>query len=170
MKYFHIPNTHFSIPSFFHIRKKPMALRYNVRFNKSCRYDLDNLDQRDWNKLNGITNALFGNAQYSQTFMLAWRYNVVTEKFEVGAYLHDHPQQQRSTPEDNGCIWELDGETCVVRVILVKDIMVVYINEQQFNIDTNIRFNWLTRATNPWFGGNNPAPKFIHYDVEFEIV
>lgn len=168
MRYFHIPNFHFAIPSWFKLKMKPLGLHYKIKFNDSCRYNLDNLDQQDWNKLNGITNAVFGNAQYSQTFMMVWRYNVITKKFEIGAYLHNYPEQERSTPEDNKTVYVMDGDSCDV-MVLIQDKIRLNIDNSTVEIPTNIKFNHIVRETNPWFGGNNPAPQFIHFEVEFNV-
>lgn len=54
------------------------------RFTDSCKYNLGNEDQLDWNKLYGVSFGIFGIHKNSVRF--AWRYNLVTHKIEIGAY------------------------------------------------------------------------------------
>lgn len=61
-----------------HIFKK------TFKFTESCRYNLYTEDQLDWNKLYGVSFGLFGIHKNSARFV--WRYNLVTQKIEIGAY------------------------------------------------------------------------------------
>lgn len=58
--------------------------RKTFKFTESCRYNLYTEDQLDWNKLFGVSFGLFGIHKNSARFV--WRYNLTTEKIEIGAY------------------------------------------------------------------------------------
>lgn len=59
-------------------------IRKSFKFTESCRYNLYSEDQLDWNKLFGCSFGLFGIHKNSVRFV--WRYNLVTQKIEIGAY------------------------------------------------------------------------------------
>lgn len=65
-----------------HIYKK------SFKFTNSCKYNLKTKDQMDWNKLYGVSFGIFGIHKNSARF--TWRYNLTTEKIEIGAYWYSH--------------------------------------------------------------------------------
>lgn len=56
----------------------------SFKFTESCKYNLHNEDQKDWNKLYGVSFGLLGIHTNSVRFV--WRYNPTTQMIEIGAY------------------------------------------------------------------------------------
>lgn len=61
------------------------SFTWEVKFTESCRYDLQNDDQFDTNKLIGV-GYLPGHHKDSARF--GWRYNTKTEQIEILAYCY----------------------------------------------------------------------------------
>ena len=132
-------------------------IRFRVRFNETARYDIGFLDQEDWNKLFGI--GYFPHHQLDSV-RVAWRYNIVTDKIELGAYWYnsgvrfDRYMTSIDIGEDvliglhrrsEGHHYIMMGSICLKHVQVSSD---------------HIGF-WLL----PYFGGNQTAP----HDIKIEM-
>jgi len=61
------------------------GLSYQFAFNSTARYNLNNVDQYDWNKLPGMGDC--GSIALSRNgAMFGWRWNVLTQRVEISAY------------------------------------------------------------------------------------
>ena len=75
-------NTHLALPPQMVFFAKRVA--GTATFTENSVYDLQTVDQYDWNKLTGISFTLL--RPDTDAIMVAWRYNVTTQMFEVGPY------------------------------------------------------------------------------------
>ncbi len=62
------------------------SLRFSLKFNEDCDYNLGNFNQLDWNKVMAIHQTNGSNKLNS--IRIGWRWNLITEKMEVGFYGH----------------------------------------------------------------------------------
>jgi hypothetical protein len=69
------------------------GLSYQFAFNSTARYNLNNVDQYDWNKLPGMGDC--GSIALSRNgAMFGWRWNVLTQRLEISAYANRFGQHQ----------------------------------------------------------------------------
>jgi hypothetical protein len=59
---------------------------YEVIFDESCRYDLVDEDQEDWNKLTGWSYGL----HHQNSVRLGWKYNSKVDKILVCRYIYEN--------------------------------------------------------------------------------
>jgi hypothetical protein len=64
------------------------SLRFSLKFNDNCEYDLGNTNQLDWNKVMTIQQTNADLLNRFNNIRVGWRWNLITEKMEVGFYGH----------------------------------------------------------------------------------
>ena len=144
------------------IGHKPKLKGWWVTFDETCKYTLPGEDQKDWNKLAGLSFSLYTNHQNSAMF--GWRWNPATLLFEVNAYCHISGKVEMSVPffkakpNKEFAAWlEMDYKRNTVTFHVYAGTPADY-----EKVETTIAFNNLpiiTREIGAWFGGNNPAPQ-----------
>lgn len=77
-------------------RKGSQIIGYELLFDESCEYLLDNGDQYDWNKLYGWG---FGLNHHEDSVRLVWRYNLIEKVIEVAPYLYIEGKKTMPTKE-----------------------------------------------------------------------
>ena len=143
-----------------------LSIRENLKgwwitIDESCRYELGGEDQNDWNKLAGLSFNLLNNHQNSAMF--GWRWNPVTQVFEINVYCHIAGKVEMSetifkTPANKEfAAWlEMDYKRNTVNFHIYAGTPADY-----EKVETTVAFKSLpiiTREIGAWFGGNNPAP------------
>lgn len=129
-------------------------------FTERSVYDLHNVDQYDWNKLTGISFTFWH--PDDNAIMIAWRYNVDTQMFEIGPYYN--MDFARITPTDDEIISVPMGATFTFDadyngITLQYGDTVVY-----KPIPEGLHPNQLSAfRINSWFGGTSLPPKTISY-------
>jgi hypothetical protein len=131
---------HYSSPLSFKLHTGVDKLSYIVKFTDSCRYDLGNDNQLDWNKLFGVSVGYHKN----NSIRLAWRYNKETELIEIAKYSYFEGTRYMSTE-----IGELEINT---ETILTLNIPELWKKKWGYYL-------------NPYFGGNEVAP----HDIKIHI-
>lgn len=123
-------------------------------------YELDNGDQKDWNKLTGISfNPLIPNRNAA---MIGWRWNPKTDKIELSAYFNVNGDKFYAD-KDNYPIISISLSETFNFIVDYKSV-IVWTDSQQFNVPlpTNLRTPYLTSfRIQPYFGGNRSAPQKI---------
>lgn len=148
--------------------KRPKYLRWECRFDSSCRYRILNWDgsthhdQYDWLKLSGVTFTPW--FTHGNTAMVGWRYNHKKDSFELNTYFHvkggtfftDNPHICVGVNED--FITEIElTETCkeiAVRIITPRDTLTSARQYPYFR-------KWIC-FIHPFFGGTAKAPHNIY--------
>jgi hypothetical protein len=147
----------YSIPMYPYIVKTD-ALNKTFTFTDSCRYDLQNKNQNDWNKLTGFTLGLGVNEIHQNSVRVAWRYNKAEDVIELTWYCYK--EGFRSYDEKPFYKAKI-GEPVNVHIskhLLHSDMFIVIINDMaiivpvQFNIP---KYGWLCF---PFFGGDETTP------------
>lgn len=129
-------------------------------FTEHSVYDLHNVDQYDWNKLTGISfNFLHHD---DNAIMIAWRYNVDTQMFEIGPYYNMDfarimPTEDEIISVPMGATFTFDAD--YHGITLQYGDTVVY-----KPIPEGLHPNQLSAfRINSWFGGTSLPPKTISY-------
>lgn len=156
-------------PYRFGLRWKPYAMIYGVQFDKNAKYDLEGVDQKDWNKGGGISYSLFSN--HKNSIMWAWRYDTFAEMFEFSGYTHNRGQVQKSEP----AIFKVaPGESVSIFIRIESDLTFFEFRSSNqakvFSMETPKRRS-LARVIGAWFGGNQAAPKklsFLQYQKQIQ--
>jgi len=129
-------------------------------FTENSVYDLHNVDQYDWNKLTGISFTFL--RPDTDAIMVAWRYNVDTQMFEVGPYYN--VDTARIMPADSEIISVPVGEKFTFSADY-HGITVQYGDTLVYKpIPEGLHPNQLSAfRINSWFGGTSRAPKTISF-------
>lgn len=147
-------------------------IAYEWQFTAESRYDLLGVDQQDWNKLTGISFNLFNSRKWS--FMVAWRYDVAVDSFELTPYYHLESNRYSvdwGDPEGNE-IWQGQpfrvgvDEIFSTRISIDEQGSNGWVRLQLITETTSRSHEWnfgevvsgSRREINTWFGGNREAP------------
>lgn len=147
----------------FSFPRKPAFFVKNVTgtamFTEKSIYDLQSVDQYDWNKLTGISFNFF--RPDKNALMVAWRYNVADNDFEIAPYYN--VDLARILPAEPGEVIKVPiGETFSFTVDY-SGITLTYGNQTIFKpIPTDLHPNQLTAfRIQPWFGGTSLPPNTL---------
>jgi len=149
-------------------------LVYEWHPNKSMEYNLDGIDQCDWNKLTGYSFDLLSN--HKNSLMVAWRYDLAG-KFLFAPYYHENGEAHKLEPSCTGFFYN-PGDLPVLaanisdvvetHIIVNRDLRytAIFIINRSTGDQVFWENYWDTRIGNvreigPWFGGNEPAPHDI---------
>ncbi|WP_142391429.1 hypothetical protein [Mycobacterium sp. ENV421] len=158
-----VKNTHLALP----LQMVFFAKRVtgNATFTENSVYDLQTVDQYDWNKLTGISFTLL--RPDTDAIMVAWRYNVSTQMFEVGPYYN--VDTARIMPTDSEIISVPVGQTFTFHADY-QGITVQYGDTAVYKpIPEGLHPNQLSAfRINSWFGGTSRAPKTISFTLDLK--
>lgn len=162
-------------------QSKPWALdigsnepSYMWRFNQSAAYCINedcswSGDQKDWNKLIGLSFNLFSN--HINSAMVGWRWNTDIEQMELNAYFHINEGVQYTEPlltvsiDQNFQAWVEELPDGRVMVYIKSEANAEKgFTEQEGKYIAEFQRQDLadrTRKIYTWFGGNKPAPNTI---------
>lgn len=132
-------------------------------FTEKSVYDLQSVDQYDWNKLTGISFNLFHPDQ--NALMVAWRYNVADKDFEIAPYYNVDfarilPNEQ---PGPQSEVINVPIGQSFNFAVDYSGITLTYGNQTVFKpIPADLHPNQLTAfRIQPWFGGTSPPPNTL---------
>lgn len=158
---------HSASPStFLNFRYKPSVFKGLVKFTDAS-YDLGDKDQKDWNKLTGLSFHLFTN--HKNSVMIGWRYNLKTKRIEINSYNHINGKTIYTKPLDSlnpeteklEFEFMIDYSTDTVKLMMyIREIDQVRIAGQETINFTKLKC--ITREINVYFGGNEKASKDIY--------
>ncbi|MCV7343237.1 hypothetical protein [Mycolicibacterium rhodesiae] len=156
-------NTHLALPPQMVFFAKRVA--GNATFTDSSVYDLQTADQYDWNKLTGISFTLL--RPDTDAIMVAWRYNVTTQMFEVGPYYN--VDTARIMPTASEIVSVPVGQTFTFTADY-QGITVQYGDTLVYKpIPEGLHPNQLSAfRINSWFGGTSRAPKTISFNLDLK--
>ena len=126
-------------------------------FTTNSIYNLNNADQYDWNKLTGISFSIPGDVNSS---MVAWRYNVQDQVFEIAPFFNVN--KARILPQQSEIITVPIGDTYGFNVDY-DGITISYGNQAVFKatpVGLTPNF-WTSYRVSVWFGGTSLPPNLI---------
>lgn len=154
-------------PNFFHFRFKDYSVVYACKFTNDSKYLIEGPDQYDWLKGAGYSNELVTNTKNSA--MWAWRFNPVTDLFEVTGYFNKDWKSFYSENTFNRKMLKVKTEELFF-VELKKDRkhdyyeLKIYTDPHGEVLVYRLQYNKLKfadRNIGSWFGGTSPAPKIV---------
>lgn len=141
-------------------RSGSQIIGYELLFDESCEYLLNNGDQQDWNKLYGWGLGL--NHQ-ENSIRLVWRYNAIEKVIEVAPYLYI--DGKRTMPTKEQIVKVKIGEKIKTSIEVLDNVARVVIESDKCHIS---EFKFDEDASNKplfgcwyYFGGNRKAPHDI---------
>jgi hypothetical protein len=156
-------NTHVGLPPQIVFFVKQVA--GTATFTQNSVYDLGTVDQYDWNKLTGISFTLLH--PDDNAIMIAWRYNVDTQMFEIGPYYN----------VGFGMVMPTDDEIISVPVGQTFSFNADYSGITLQYGDTTV-YKPIPEGLHPnqlsafrilsWFGGTSVAPKNVSYYMKLK--
>lgn len=155
--------------------KKQAVITAEVVFTESCMYEIAPQEQKDWNKLFGMSFGFF--PPFKQFMMhynsarFGWRYNTLKRVIEVTPYLYD--KGKRLYAEILGMKpAELKiGEKYLMSIIPLKDEVTYEILDAFGNVVFRETIHQAVPSLKGWFappyfGGNITAPHNIYIRLE----
>lgn len=132
----------------------------HATFTENSIYDLNNEDQYDWNKLTGITFTPL--RPDTDAIMVAWRYNLNSQMFEIGPYYN--MDLARIMPTDDQIISVPLGEEFDFAVDY-NGITLTYGDQTVYKpLPEGLVPNfWTSERISSWFGGTSVAPNTVSY-------
>ncbi len=134
-----------------------------ITFKDNCKYNFNNDDQLDINKIFGITLGL---NHHENSIRVGWRWDIKTNSVELVSYVYLNNVRQ---PEKHICFVKpntkihvdiVRRESKTGAITITKDGK--HFGAVHFDVDGPF-FGYLLGA---YFGGNNPAPHQIEIEVE----
>lgn len=131
------------------------SIMHKLVFNDSCRYNLNNEDQLDVNKLIGIG---YLPSHHQKSCRFGWRYNVDKDKMEILAYWYNNGKR-----DFEHLCWVNIGETVTYLVKSTKDRHYLIVKTQSgvFTKILDFGHSFIGYKLKPYFGGNQKAPQDI---------
>lgn len=133
---------------------------YNIVFTESCRYDLQNEDQLDVNKLFGIG---YFPSHHKNSVRFGWRYDLNTKKVEILSYYY----KDKKRSFDHMCFVEIDQPYSFVLAInhdyheLSVHGMSPVNDRHYYKTKVDVEPRSIGYLLRPYFGGNQKAPQDI---------
>jgi hypothetical protein len=151
--------------------KAPSLVRY-VRFHRSCIYELAPEDQRDVNKLYGLSYGV----SEANSPRFGWWWDPSVEKFHLPAYVHDQGKLNRDSQGEFPIVTSVGfypgNEWSQVARLEIVTSTVDYLFKSEVNgeynretVDHSKLNTYIGINRGVYFGGNNPAP----HDMKLEI-
>ncbi len=150
--------THFAIPNPWAIWVRKVS--GDATFTADSRYDLEDEDQYDWNKLAGITFTPWRPER--DAGMVVWRYNLQNQMYEVGPFFD----------VDFAYVFPTDDEIISIPAGATFDYAVDYdgitvsYGDRSVHkpLPQDLRPNfWTSARVTGWFGGSEVAPRTVSY-------
>lgn len=138
----------------------------SAMFTEDSIYDLQSVDQYDWNKLTGISfNFLRPD---KNALMVAWRYNVAENVFEIAPYYN--VDLARILPDEQTEVIKVPIGQSFDFAVDYSGITLTYGSETVFKgIPPNLPTNrWTAFRIQPWFGGTSLPPNRISLYLKFD--
>ncbi|WP_179475798.1 hypothetical protein [Mycolicibacterium vinylchloridicum] len=158
-----VKNTHLALPlqTVFFVKQ----VAGNATFTENTVYDLHNVDQYDWNKLTGISFTFL--RPDTDAIMVAWRYNVETQMFEIGPYYN--LDTARIMPADDEII-SVPADAKFTFNVDYEGIALQYGDTVVYKpIPAGLHPHQLSAfRINSWFGGTSLAPRTISYYMQLK--
>ena len=136
-----------------------------VNIPEEAAYTLEGDDQKDWNKLAGLSFSILTN--HKDSAMFGWRWKPGLGMFEINAYCHVNMQvvmtetlYMAKPNKEFACWLEMDYKRNTVRFHIWEPGHIMA-PEDGHKIEYEQRFGNVpafSREIGAWFGGNNTAP------------
>lgn len=161
--------THFTIPNNFGFFIQNVS--GSGTFTLNTTYDLGDSDQFDWNKLTGI--AFTPLEPDRDSAMVGWRYNLVTENFEIAPFYNVN--KVRILPNENPLspnyeVISVPADQTFTYTVDYTGVTISYGDRTVFKpypegLVPNI---WTAARVSGWFGGNRAAPRTVSYYLKLD--
>lgn len=145
------------------------SLIKRITFTDSCRYKLEDGDQKDWNKLFGKSFGFFPLLkQFQQHYNSArfgWRYSPGTDFIEAAPYWYDNGVRHHADTDRLPVANLLIGREYIFEIRCLSDLVLYSISDgnriiQSWNI-MQVTPSYSGFSAPLYFGGNQPAPQTI---------
>lgn len=124
-------------------------------FTEKSKYNLVDVDQFDWNKLDGFKLDL--NSVPNNSALIGWRYNVVANYFEIAPYFNNNGLV---LPDNNEILTILPNEIFTYNVKFSGKKATISITKGNITITKTrqLKSAFIFPRVSLWFGGNKTAP------------
>jgi hypothetical protein len=155
--------THFAIPNNFGFFLKEVS--GTGTFTTDSVYDLEDVDQYDWNKFTGIAFTPLEPDRSSA--MVGWRYNLTSQQFEIAPFYN--VDKQRILPNEFTEVISVPADETFNYFVDYTGITLSYGGTTVFKaypvgLTPNV---WTAVRVSGWFGGNEVAPRTLSYYIKF---
>lgn len=153
--------------------KKRNYIKYNIRFDSTCRYDLGDEDQEDMNKLFGLGYfSGFKSITHTDSARFGWNYNKEKDVIQIFSYCYVNSQRLYNYSKPICyCNIDEDYEFCL-GISMSNYHFIVWDKDDVLSKGSeSIPYNHskkLSFLLTPWFGGNESAPNDMSIYMEKE--
>lgn len=169
-----VPETQYQIPQGEHQSKvvngffgdkmrtlKSDYMSFTARFDESARYDLQNNDQGDINKLMGFADA--NSLHHDNSIRFGWRYSIAKDAIEIFGYAYQDGVRNFKYITDVAI-----QETADFSIQLTEESYVLQVKgEKTLEMDRMVKNTvGVYYLLFPYFGGNEPAPHDVNVFVK----
>lgn len=154
---------HNSTPFYFKGYVGECNINASAYFTENSVYNLNSVDQLDWNKLDGF--KLDYNGVPNHAAMVAWRYNVIDSIFEIAPYFNNNGLV---LPDTNEIIKVKPYEIFYYNVSLNGKNSSISITHKLVTITKSrvLRNAFAFTRVSAWFGGNMTAPNKVELFIK----
>ncbi len=146
--------SHYSCQS---IKVAPKTLNFRFKFDESAKYELDTINQRDWNKLTGFTQL---GRELTNSCRIAWRW--YNDSLQMTYYIHD----KGNTIKTEYAFWTT--KLNVYNYGVIKDLAdEYYLEVEGVGVYIPKHSIYDRYYCYPYFGGDQEAPHKIKIYLEF---
>ncbi len=138
------------------------TMQRSVIFNESCKYDLQNSDQQDWNKLFGFSIG-FNHMRNSARF--AYRWNVEKQVIEIAYFYHENGEQNFGIFTNITLNSRIILSVYKMKAGCLTQIFFRIYGDKQYTFSSQIPYKKYGYKLYPYFGGNQAAP----HDIKISI-
>jgi len=155
--------SHSSTPVFLKTFINSCNINGSAYFTENSKYNLGTSDQYDWNKLDGFKLDL--NSVPNNSAMIAWRYNIVDNVFEIGPYFNNYGLV---FPDNNQIIKVGVNEVFGYNVKLSGKVATISITKGNVTVSKvkELKSAFIFTRVSLWFGGNRTAPNKIEVFIK----
>lgn len=151
--------THFAIPN-----SSGLFVKQTVgtgTFTTNSAYDLQDVDQYDWNKFTGIAFTPLEPDRNSA--MVGWRFNLNTQEFEIAPFYN--VDKKRILPNESTEVISVPAGETFTFDVNYTGITLRYGDQhvQKAYPEGLIPNVWTAARVSGWFGGNEVAPRTVSY-------
>ncbi len=150
---------------------RPTYLQATIRFNDTCRYNLENRDQYDWNKLIGLFDGFFNNPR---SVRWGWRWSMDNNSLEIAPYIHH--EGKIILPQESQIISVPLNQAITVSIQITPEgyVYKYFCNgntiEKSVTLDLTNTYQGDCYLDTLYFGGSSPAPHQVVVEYRQVIV
>lgn len=132
----------------------------SFKFNGDVSYNLGDEDQKDTNKLVGLSDDIF--SHHNDSVRIGWRWDLEKSKVQMMAIFYVEGKRTIKP------LTHIDpNRTYNYQIKIEKGYYEVEVNNRKARLKRESGYNFLRVILPPYFGGQKKAPKTFNFDLSY---